>query len=227
MTLLASPLTLAENGGSTTVTATQSKLSAVDTIVALGFAGTATQGGDYSPSAAQIVIPAGQLTGTITLTAVQDVLFEADETIVVDIIGVTNGTETGTQQVTATIINGNAAPTVTLAASQLTLAEEGGTITVTATQSILSVLETTVLLTFTGTATQGTNYTLSGLQIVIPAGQLSASITLTAMLDGVYAQDDTVIVDLTISAATLDVRVETSIPSRRSRTECPLRASST
>ena len=49
------------------------------------------------------MIAAGNTTGTVTLTAVQDALDETNETIVVDISGVTNGTESGTQQVTATI----------------------------------------------------------------------------------------------------------------------------
>jgi len=49
------------------------------------------------------VIPAGSPSGSITLTAVQDNTDELDETIIVDISTVTNGTESGTQQVTATI----------------------------------------------------------------------------------------------------------------------------
>ena len=50
----------------------------------------------------------------MTLTAVQDALDEADETIVVDMTAVTNGTEDGVQQVTATITDDDAAPTVIL-----------------------------------------------------------------------------------------------------------------
>src|SRR5216117_2158926 len=48
----------------------------------------------------------------ITLTAVQDALDEVDETIVLDISTVINGTESGAQQVTATITDDDAPPTV-------------------------------------------------------------------------------------------------------------------
>jgi CSLREA domain-containing protein len=52
---------LPENGGLTTVTATLSDISPLDVTVDLGFSGTASLGGDYSPSATSIVIPAGSL----------------------------------------------------------------------------------------------------------------------------------------------------------------------
>ena len=42
--------------------------------VDLGFTGTATNVSDYTRSGTQIVITAGNTTGTVTLTAVQDTL---------------------------------------------------------------------------------------------------------------------------------------------------------
>ena len=89
--------------------------------VTLGLTGTATLGTDYTtpPAVSQpisptppptIVIPAGSLTGTLVLTAVQDALDELDETVVADIAAVTNGTESGTQQATATITDDDPHP---------------------------------------------------------------------------------------------------------------------
>jgi len=52
-----------------------------------------------------IIINAGSTTGTTTVTAVQDVLDEVNETVILDITGVTNATENGTQQETVTIID--------------------------------------------------------------------------------------------------------------------------
>lgn len=66
----------------------------------LGFTGTGTNGTDYNPSASTITILAGSTTGNITLTGVDDTIFEGNETAIVDIPGVTNGTESVTQQVT-------------------------------------------------------------------------------------------------------------------------------
>src|SRR5262249_38544490 len=92
-----------ENAGVATVTATLSAVSGQDVTVNLGFTGTATYPDDYTRSGSSIVIPAGQASGSITLTGVQDTIQEPDETIEVDILSVTNGIENGTQQVTATI----------------------------------------------------------------------------------------------------------------------------
>ena len=83
--------------------------------VTLAASGTATGGGtDYTLASSTITIPAGQTTGTTIVTAVQDVLIEGNETVVLDITSVTNGTENGTQQQTITIIDddSNNPPTI-------------------------------------------------------------------------------------------------------------------
>ena len=49
---------------------------------------------DYTVSTSQIVIPAGSLSANITgITAVQDVTDENDETVLVDVASITNGTD--------------------------------------------------------------------------------------------------------------------------------------
>jgi hypothetical protein len=105
VTLAVAPASIAEAGGAATFTATLSAASGLPVTVDLGFSGTATLADDYTRSGTQIVIPAGSLTGTITVTAVQDSLDEADETVIVDITTVTNGAASGTQQQTITIMD--------------------------------------------------------------------------------------------------------------------------
>jgi autotransporter-associated beta strand protein len=103
---------MAEAAGVATVTATLSATSSSTVTVNLAFAGTATLTSDYARSNTSISIPAGSLTGSITLTAVQDALYEyPDETIIVDIDTVVNATETSTQQMTATITGDDPVPT--------------------------------------------------------------------------------------------------------------------
>src|SRR5207237_6034494 len=116
VTLSLSGSPMAEAGGVATVTATLSGPSGQTVTVDLAFSGTATLGSDYTSSGTSIVIPAGSTNGTITLTAVPDALDEVDETIIVDISGVTNGTESGAQQVTATISDDDSPPTVAFSA---------------------------------------------------------------------------------------------------------------
>ena len=69
-------------------------------------------GTDYTLASSTITIPAGQTTGTTTVTAVQDVLVEGNEPVILDIASVTNATENGTQQQTVFIIDDDGQQTV-------------------------------------------------------------------------------------------------------------------
>jgi hypothetical protein len=60
---------------------------------------------DYIRSGVQIVIAPGATSGTVTVNAVDNLVNDGDRTVIVDITGVTNGTESGIQQVTTTIQN--------------------------------------------------------------------------------------------------------------------------
>lgn len=180
-----------------TVTATLSGVSGLPVTVTLGFTGTATPTTDYTVSGASIVIPAGSLTGTGTVTAVQDVVDEPDETVVVDITGVTNGTEDGAQQAVVTITDDDVLPTVSFtAATQSGLENTVGTMQVTAQLSATYGAPVTVPYTVdaASTATQGTDYTITASPLVIPAGQPSGAITITVTGDGVDEPDETVVV---------------------------------
>ena len=102
---------MAEAAGTATVTATLSAAHTLPVTVNLAFAGTAVLTADYTRSAASIVIAAGSTSGSITLTAVPDTVYEnPNETIVVDIATVVNATEGGTQQVMAIITDDDPAP---------------------------------------------------------------------------------------------------------------------
>jgi len=112
VTLSATPLTISESGGTTTITATLSSKSIVPVTVDLQFSGSATFTTDYLRSGTQIVIPAGLLSASITVTGVGDASAEGNETVIVAITAVTNGQEQGAQQVTVTINDDdNLAPT--------------------------------------------------------------------------------------------------------------------
>src|SRR6185369_2773521 len=105
--------------------------------------------------------------------------------------------ESGTQTQTTTITDDDGPPTVTLAVNNANIAEAGGVATFTATLSAVSGLPVTVDLAFTGTATLTNDYTRSGTQIVIPAGSLTGTVTVTAVSDSLDENNETVIVDIT------------------------------
>ena len=80
--------------------------AAQSTTVNLLFSGTADNGTDYSLSGTAITIAAGNTSGSITVTGVNDLLNDEAETVIVDIASVSGGngaTESGTQQATITI----------------------------------------------------------------------------------------------------------------------------
>jgi VCBS repeat-containing protein len=113
VTLSVDNASISENAGVATITATLSEAYASDVTVTLGYSGTATGSGtDYTVSSEAITITAGNTTGTAAITAVNDTLDEDDETVIVDIADVTNAIESGTQQLTVTIIDDDTAPTV-------------------------------------------------------------------------------------------------------------------
>ena len=101
----------------------------------------------------------------------------------------TNGTENGTQQVTVTLLDNNGATVQLTPAPATPIAENGGTSTITATLSASQAFTVTVYLTFTGTATYGTDYTASGTSITIPAGSTTGTITITGVDDALNEAD--------------------------------------
>ena len=186
---------IAENGGVATITATLSTISGLPVTVTLLYGGSATGGTDYMASGASILIPAGSLTGTVTITGVDDLIDESDETVLVDIDTVTNGTENGIQQQTVMITDDDAQPSVSLSGGT-SIAENGGTATITATLSAASGLPVTVNLIFSGTATVISDYNRSDTVITIPAGSLTGTVTITGVDDLIDESDETVLVDI-------------------------------
>lgn len=206
--LSVTPGGIAENGGVATIKARlvtsvedrSSVVTTVDVTVELGFSGAAFFGTDYSASATSIVIPAGSSSATATITALNDTEDDPLESVIVDILSVTNGTEGGTQQAT-TYIAESGALGVVLTVSPASITEASGVATVTATlfdpitsSAGSSPFAVTVNLVFSGGAFSGTDYSASATQIVIPANSSSASITLTALQDTELEGDETIVV---------------------------------
>jgi hypothetical protein len=112
------------------------------------------------------------LTGSITLTGVDDGLVEDDETVVVDIASVVNAQESGQQQIEAVIEDDDTLPVVTVTVRDLAdgdayIRENGGVAVVRVQLSHQYTLDTVVQLRLTGTATNGIDYQIGdGYQLV-------------------------------------------------------------
>ncbi len=150
---------IAETGGTATVTATLSAITDVDVTVTLGFTGAAAFPADYSRSATQIVIPAGSLSNSVLLTAVSDGDLETTELIVVDITGVTNGVETGSQQVATQIVDDDHSPVFT--SSTAVSVTENSIVALTVTATDADVPAQTITYSISGGPDQS-RFTITG-----------------------------------------------------------------
>ncbi|MGQ0619173.1 MAG: choice-of-anchor Q domain-containing protein [Panacagrimonas sp.] len=189
--------TIAEAGAFATVTATLSRtVPSQGVTVNLGYTGTATNLTDYARSGVSINILAGSLSGTVTVTALQDTLDENDETVVVDITGVSNGSESGTQQVTTTILDDDPPPTVTFLVGSDSAGEAAGARTLTVQLSAVSGLAVSVPFTVSGTASAADYTGQSASPLMIPAGSLSTTLNFTLVNDTLVEPDEQLIFTL-------------------------------
>ncbi len=187
---------IAEDLGAGYVLALLSNPSTQDIIVSLGFGGAAELNVDYLASSNAIVVFAGQTSGSITVSGVDDLTFEGSESLVVEILNITNGTENGTQSIVAAIADNDALPSVTLHLSGDTLKEDGGVATVTALLSNPSVHDLTVDLSTTGSASLGVDYFATSTSVTIPAGSLSGTLSFTSVNDLLREGDESIVVDI-------------------------------
>ncbi|MDP3856771.1 MAG: Calx-beta domain-containing protein, partial [Stagnimonas sp.] len=174
---------ITEAGISATITATLSALSGRRVTVPFTRSGTAVLDSDYLLSDTTLVIPAGRLSASLTLVGKNDALDEDDETAIVTMGTPLNATATAPISNTITILDDDPVPTVSLSTGNQSVSEAGGSATVTATLSALSGRNVTVPVARSGKAKFNSDYFLSPTTIVIPAGGLSASMTLVGKDD--------------------------------------------
>ena len=191
---LSSP-TLAENGGTATLTVTLSSAPAANTNITIETAGSAVIGSDkdYTLTPASVTFVAGTgsdpVTQTVTVAAVNDTADEVNETIVLSvdadsITGVNAGTPVS---VTATIIDDDI-PAVNFDASLETVNEGTTTLMVTVQLSTSPVVPLTIpVRTSDSTARAGLDYTaLTTESVSFEAG----TDTLTGTVSITIADDD-------------------------------------
>ncbi len=182
--------------GTMTVTAQLSAVSGQDVSVPFTVTGTATSGTDYTITSSPISISAGSTTGTATITITSDTVDEADETVIVTMGTPTNATAGATTVHTATITDDDAAPTVSWTSSSQSSVSESGTLTVTAQLSTVSGQTVTIPFTLSGSATSGTDYSVTATPLTISAGSTTAAATITITADSVSEGNETAILTM-------------------------------
>ena len=244
MTLSASPDRVSEDAGATAITVTAAlngqRSLARDTRVQLALeGGTATADDDYEPATALLTIPAGRMSAsaTLTLTPVDDTVWEGDETVT--IAGSAGGLSVTPAELTIT--DDDAAPTgVTLTLAPAVIGEAAGetdlTVTATLTGGDARIADTEIRLSVEGvsltlddgngtttatTAATGDDFAYATTTVVIPAGRMSGSATLafTPVDDTMVEDDETAQVSgtaegLTVTAAGLTIEDNDQAPTR-------------
>ena len=165
--------------------------------------GTALNGTDYTLVPLSAVIPIGSSSATVTITPIDDAVFDPNETVILTITA--NAAYILGAPVSATAIitdNEVGPPTVTVVATDPAAAETLSDPAVfTISRSGPTTVPVTINYTLTGTALNGTDYTLVPLSVVIPIGASNATITITPIDDAVFDPNETVILTITANAA--------------------------
>ncbi len=166
VTLAVSAASITEGGTALTLTATRSEANAsgaaLEFPIRVKADGTTAESGDYT-LATSISIPNNMSSGTTTFTAIDDNADEPAETVVVELHTLPSGTELGAATEVAITITDNDATAVTLSGDNFRVSEgrNDKTFTVSLGRGLEAGETLTVPLTIAGTATRGTDYTLS------------------------------------------------------------------
>ena len=206
VTLDAATQTVSEDAGTVNVTVNLSAASATDVTVPFTVSGTATDGSDFSITASPITITAGQTSASAVVTVTDDTEVESSETVIVT-LGTPTGASlgaTGAQTVTITDNDVAALPTASIGGADQTVGEADGAVTITVNLSAASASDVSIPFTVSGTATDGSDFSITTSPITITAGQTSADVTVTVTDDMDVESTETVIVTLgTPTGATL------------------------
>jgi hypothetical protein len=211
ITLAVSPSSVTEDGATNLIYTFTRSGSTTNALNGINFSvgGTATLTTDYSQIGAAsfnssngtINFAAGSATANLTIDPLADTTVEPDETIVLTLASGTGYTVGTISAITATILNDDVLPTISIAATDANAAEQNrdpGVFTITRTGATSSSL--TVNYAIGGTATNSTDYdNLTG-SLTIPIGQSSATVTVTPIDDNLIEQTETVLLNLSNSA---------------------------
>ncbi len=196
----------AENAGTATITAQLSAASGQAVTVPFTVTGTAANPADYTITASPIIIAAGATSANITISIVDDAIYEnPNETVIVTMGTPTNAAKGVTTAHTLTITDNDPAPsagTIALSSATYTVAENGTSATITATRTGGSFGTASVAYaTSNGIATAGSDYTVaSGTLTWADADTASKTFTIAITNDALDEANETV--NITLSSVT-------------------------
>ncbi|WP_396212917.1 beta strand repeat-containing protein, partial [Flavobacterium sp.] len=193
-----------DEGNIANVPVTLSNPSSVDTeITIITTNGTATSPNDYiAISTTTITIPAGQTSILLQVTSVEDAIDELNENLNVEGTVTSGNTSNASDFGIVTITDDDNAPIFSIANAS---ANEGTNVIFIATLSNPSYLPTTILVSTTlNTAgvypASNSDFTTVITTITIPAGQLTATVSVATINDSTDEPDETFLLNGTVTS---------------------------
>ncbi|MCK5073359.1 MAG: hypothetical protein KAQ98_08050, partial [Bacteriovoracaceae bacterium] len=189
--------------GTQTILITLSATSANTVTATLQAAGTATEGTDYTLTNIGITIPIGSISTSANFTIVDDALDEPDETVLFSLKGLTNAKTGASSTMTITIVDEDAAPTVSFSSASQLVAELDTVVTATMVLSAASAFDVDVFWEVTGTASDSSvDHDATDGSVTILAGATSATTSFNIYDDALIESTETVILTVTPRLAT-------------------------
>ena len=193
-----------ESVSSQAIVVNLSTISSKDITVNFAVTGTANGSGkDFTLANESITIKAGETSGTITITdIVDDLLDEANETVIVTLSNPINAILGSNNSHTYTINDNDNIPAIDFNITSSKGDEPSPSIIITVDVSEISGKKISVDYQLTGTATgSGIDYTLENGTLIIDAGENTGTITIPSIIDDDFAEEDETII-ITLSNPT-------------------------
>jgi hypothetical protein len=178
-----------------TITRSGSTASAVT--VNLSRFGSATHGTDYQSLPTSATIGVGQTQATIAVIPIDDLTRENNETIS---LGITSGSYQIGSPSSATITLVDDEPLLSITATDATADEAGDPAAFTITRSGITSGSLSVNVTFTGTATSGSDFSAISVPVVFAPGSASVVIDVIPVNDSIPEPSETLAATLTSGA---------------------------
>lgn len=169
---------------------------------------TASSATDFVPVSSIVTLPAGTTTLRVPVTTRADVMYEADETLVVQVSSISNATLDRSRG-TVTILNNDVVPLATVTPTNFVEGHDPDSarqlqLRLNAVSGVPAVVSYSLV---SRTAKAGIDYIATGGTLVIPAGHQSASIPVTLIGNHTDDPNRTFVV---VTEALTDVRVATA-----------------
>lgn len=151
---------------------------------------------DYTITASPIRNSQGKIRDNIVINLNDDLISEGDETIIVTIDSIVNGTIGVVNQHIVTVSDNDSLPNVTFRENSQNVLETGGTVDVWVDASGLAENEIIIPLTISGTALWNSDYSTVSADIIIPVKSTSGYYQFNIHDDGLFDPGETIILSM-------------------------------